>query len=80
LDSRDKLDLVEHYAHKLGVKMVLSAANDVTLRAQAKEVGWTVMWDIPGLDQRLNTTAPNYRHHKIEDLYDYDDFEDSIAS
>ena len=80
LDSRDKLDLVEHYAQKLGVRMVLSAANDVALRAKAKEVGWTVMWDIPGLDQSLSAIAPQYRHYRIEDLGECEDFEDAIAS
>ena len=80
LDSRDKLDLVDHYAHKLGVKMVLSAANDPQLRALAQEVGWTVLWDIPGLDQALSATPPQYRLYQIEDLIESGDFEESIAS
>lgn len=80
LDNRDKLDLVENYACKLGIKVVLSAANDASLRTLAKEVGWTVLWDIPGLDQALNSDEPHFNNYQIERLFDEVEFEESLAS
>ena len=50
LNSLDKLEVVKRYAGKLGVKVVLSAASDNKLRKLAKAAGWTVVWDIPTLD------------------------------
>ncbi len=67
LDSRDKLDLVEHYARKLGVQITLSAASDQNLRHNAQEVGWNVLWSMPGLDQAVQRYMPNNPNEEDEE-------------
>jgi hypothetical protein len=54
LNGLDKLEVVNRYAGKLGVNVVLSAASDTKLRKLAKVVGWKVVWEIPTLDESAN--------------------------
>jgi len=53
LDSPDKLIVVERHARKLNLRVILSAASDSELRSLGRDIGWTVMWDLPGLDTGL---------------------------
>ena len=50
LDSPDKLEVVERHARKLGLRIILSAASNRELRQWGNAVGWTVMWELPGID------------------------------
>jgi hypothetical protein len=65
-DESAKLELVERYARKLGVRVVLSAASDPELRKMAQQVGWTVMWDVPGLDQAAKFYNFRYQPYQAE--------------
>ncbi len=59
-DSRDKLDMVEHYARKLNVSVSLSAASDSVLREWGNEIGWQVLWEMPGLDNSPYANSHSY--------------------
>jgi hypothetical protein len=50
LDSPDKLEVVERHARKIGLRIILSAASDPTLRQWGRAIGWTVMWELPSMD------------------------------
>ena len=60
LDSSEKVEVVELYARKLNVSIVLSAASNPTLRTWAKRVGWQVLWEIPGLDNPSYSAIEQY--------------------
>jgi hypothetical protein len=67
LDSRDKLDLVAHYARKLDVQITLSASSDINLRNTAHEIGWNVLWSMPGLDQAAQRYLPHTVNEELEE-------------
>lgn len=50
LDEIGKLEVVARHARQLNLRIVLSAASDITLRQWGQRLGWTVLWSIPGLD------------------------------
>jgi hypothetical protein len=60
LDSCEKVEVIEHYARKLDVSIVLSAASNSALRTWAKRVGWQVLWEIPGLDTPTYSAIEQY--------------------
>ena len=61
LDGPAKLEVVERHARKLGLRIILSAASDPELRKWSREIGWTVMWDLPALDDHP-VKLPASRH------------------
>lgn len=71
LDSKDKLELVEKYARKLNVNVVLSAASDGELRSWGRQIGWTVMWDVPSMDCAPNAALEKYATCNNTSLEDY---------
>ena len=66
LDSYEKLEIVERHARKLGIHIVLSAASNQALRNWANEIGWTVLWEVSGLDHAMNATTHNYQIQEQE--------------
>jgi|GEM_PF-1791462 len=60
LDSCEKVEMLEHYARKLDISVVLSAASNPTLQTWAKRVGWQVLWEIPGLDMPSYSAIEQY--------------------
>ncbi len=54
LDDCGKLQLVEKYARKMNLDIIVSAAADLQLRQWANQVGWQVLWDLPGLEAAVD--------------------------
>lgn len=65
LDCADKLEVVERHARRLGVQIILSAASNPALRSWGHQVGWTVLWEVPGLD-RASQTLVNFEADDAE--------------
>jgi hypothetical protein len=57
LDSFEKVELIERYARKLNHRIVLSAASDSKLMNWGREIGWQVLWQIPAMDQTLQSSS-----------------------
>ena len=57
LDDQGKVELVEIYARRLELNISLAAAGNRQLREWGQALGWQVLWNMPGLDEALDTEA-----------------------
>ncbi len=67
LDSGTKLELIEHYARKLGASIVLSASANPQLQAWGRQLGWQVLWNTPDWQYNLNSYWENYEQEEEEE-------------
>lgn len=53
LQEMGELEILERYARKFNLQVTLSAAGNPLLRHLATQLGWNVLWQIPGMDAIL---------------------------
>lgn len=65
-DSLEKLEVVERHARQLGIHIVLSAAANLPLRQWARQIGWTVLWEVSALDHTADALNDTYAEDELE--------------
>jgi hypothetical protein len=58
--SYGTLEVVNRYAKKLGVTLIVSAASNLQLRQMAQQIGWEVLWNSTALDNAIDQDAMTY--------------------
>jgi len=65
-DRIEKLEVVERHARKLGINIVLSAAANLPLRQWARQIGWTVLWEMSALDHTMDALNERYQEPELK--------------
>jgi hypothetical protein len=56
LQEPGELELLERYARRFNLEIVLSAADNPDLRRMAKQLEWKVLWEMPGMEAVMEAT------------------------